>query len=274
MIPCKNIVLNNGVEIPQFGLGVFRSEPGEETAKAVQIALEGGYRHIDTATAYRNEVDVATGVKASGVKREDIFITTKLVNAMIEAGQAKEGIAQSLASLETDYIDLYLIHWPVPGYLKAWEEIIRAYEDKKLRAIGVSNFQFRHLEALEKAGLMVPAVNQVELHPVFQQVEMKAYCEERGIFIEAWSPIGGRDHLCINHPAILAIAEKHGKAGAQVILRWHIQTGNIVIPKSIKKERILQNADIFDFELDASDMAALRAIDTGKRLYWSPDRYE
>lgn len=274
IVPCKNLKFNNGVEIPQFGLGVFRSQPGEETAKAVEMALEAGYRHIDTAAMYRNEADVAEGIAASGVKREDIFITTKLANRDIEALKGDEGLAQSLENLKTDYIDLYLIHWPVPGFMDAWEKMIRAYEDKKIRAIGVSNFQFRHLEAIEKAGLMKPVTNQIELHPLFQQPDLKAYCEERDILIEAWSPIGGSEHLCINDPPILKIAKKHGKTGAQVVIRWHIQIGNIVIPKSVRKERIIENADIFDFELDAEDMAAIKAMDTGERLYWSPDRYE
>jgi 2,5-diketo-D-gluconate reductase A len=274
MIPCKNITLRGGVDIPQFGLGVFRSEPGAETSAAVRMALEAGYRHIDTAAMYHNEGDVAKGIKESGVKREDIFITTKLSNPLNEAKKAEQGIEDSLKLLDTDYIDLYLVHWPASGYMDAWEKMMRAQQDGKLRAIGVSNFQIRHLEALEKAGLAVPACNQIELHPIFQQTKLKAYCEERGIYIEAWSPIGGRDHLCIDHPAILPIAKKHGKSGAQIILRWHIQIGNIVIPKSVRKERIVENADIFDFTLDAEDMAAIKGMETGERLYWSPDRYE
>jgi diketogulonate reductase-like aldo/keto reductase len=274
MLQYPLITLGNGVKIPQLGLGVFRSEPGDETVKSVEMALEAGYRHIDTATMYGNEKDVATGLKASGVKREDVFITTKLATRMIEAKQAEEGLKASMEMLETDYIDLYLVHWPVPNYLAAWETIIRWYEDKKLRAIGVSNFQTRHLEAIEKAGLLKPVVNQIELHPLFQQSEIKPYCEKRGIAIEAWAPIGGKDHLCIDHPVILAIAGKHGKSGAQVVLRWHIQIGNIVMPKSIRKERIIENADIFNFTLDGDDMAAIAALDTGKRLYWSPDRFE
>ncbi len=274
MIDCRMMKLNNGVEIPQFGLGVFRSEPGKETAKAVEMALEAGYRHIDTAAMYRNENDVAKGLRASGVKREDVFITTKLANARTEAKEAKQGIEASLEALQTDYIDLYLIHWAAPNYLAAWETIVRHHEDKKLRAIGVSNFQMHHLEALRSAGLATPAVNQIELHPAFQQKELKPYCEQRGILIEAWSPIGGRDHLLVHHPAIVPIAQKHAKTGAQVILRWHIQMGNIVIPKSVNRERIVENADIFGFALDAQDMAAIAAVDTAKRLYWSPDRFD
>ena len=273
MVNCPIIKFNNGVEIPQFGLGVFRSEPGEVTAKAVEAALEAGYRHIDTAAIYRNEQDVATGLKASGLKREEVFITSKLSTRATEAKEAAQGIEKSFELLDTSYIDLYLIHWPVQNYLDAWEVMLRYYEDKKFRAIGVSNFQIRHLEALEKISPLVPAANQIELHPIFQQRELKPYCEARGIVIESWSPLGGQDHLCIDNPAILKIAEKHNKTGAQVIIRWHIQVNNVVMPKSVHKERIIQNADVFDFELDGEDMAAIAALDTNERMYWSPDRF-
>jgi 2,5-diketo-D-gluconate reductase A len=271
---CPIIKLNNGVEIPQVGLGVFRSEPGQETAKAVTYALEAGYRHIDTATAYDNEADVAKGITDSGVKRGDIFITTKMPTSEIEAGNFLESAKRSLELLETDYIDLYLIHWPVPGYLGAYEVMQKLYEDKKLRAIGVSNFEPRHLDALESRGFVTPAVNQIELHPGFQQRTLKPYTEGKGITVEAWSPLGGRDFLMINDPAILEIAGKHGKTGAQTVIRWHMQCGNIVIPKSVKRERIIENFDVFGFELDSDDMAKLAALDTGKRSYWDPNRYE
>lgn len=268
------ITLNNGSKIPQIGLGVFRSPVGEETSNAVKWALEAGYRHIDTAMAYRNEQDVARGIKESGVPREEIFITSKLFNSMIETKQSVEGTLQSLEKLETDYIDLYLLHWPVTNFMDSWETLMRFYEEGKLRAIGVSNFQIRHLEKLEKAGLMKPAVNQIELHPSFQQKELKPYCEERDIRIEAWSPLGGSDYLLIDRPEISKIAQKYGKSGAQVIIRWHIQIGNIVIPKSVKQNRIIENADVFDFQLDEEDMAVIAAMDTNKRSYWSPDRWD
>ncbi len=274
MLNCPIITLNNGSKIPQFGLGVFRSPVGEETSNAVKWALEAGYRHIDTAMLYHNEQDVARGIQESGVPREEIFITSKLGNPMIEAKQSVEGTLQSLEKLETDYIDLYLLHWPVPNYMDAWETLMRFYEEKKLRAIGVSNFQIRHLEALEKAGLLKPAVNQIELHPSFQQRELKPYCEERDIRIEAWSPLGGSDHLLIDRPEILSIAKKHGKTGAQVIIRWELQLGNIVIPKSVKKNRIIENANVFDFVLDEEDMALIATMDTNQRSYWSPDRWD
>ncbi|MGI6315831.1 MAG: aldo/keto reductase [Christensenellales bacterium] len=271
---CPVIRFHNGVSIPQLGLGVFRSEPGTTTAQAVCWALEAGYRHIDTAQAYRNEADVAEGIRRSGIKREDVFITSKLWTQNIEAKNGYAGALRSLDALKTDYLDLYLLHWPVPNYIEAWEALMRLYEEKRLLAIGVSNFQLRHLQALEKAGLALPVVNQIELHPAFQQKEVKPYCLSRGIAVEAWSPLGGQDHTLFDHPAIAGIAKKHGKTGAQVIIRWHLQTGNIVIPKSVKQNRIIENYQVFDFTLDTEDMASIAEMDTNKRTWWSPDRYK
>lgn len=271
---CPEITFHNGVTIPQFGLGVFRSEPGDTTAQAVTWALEAGYRHIDTAQAYRNEADVAEGIRRSGIKREELFITSKLWTKNIEAKDGYEGGLRSLDALKTDYLDLYLLHWPVPNYMEAWEALIRLYEEKRIRAIGVSNFQLRHLQALEQAGLALPVVNQIELHPAFQQKEVKPYCLTRKIAIEAWSPLGGQDHTLFDHPTITALAAKHGKTGAQIIIRWHLQSGHIVIPKSVKQSRILENCQVFDFTLDTEDMAAIAAMDTNERTWWSPDRYE
>ena len=274
MINYNMVKLKNGVEIPEFGLGVFRSEVGTETSDAVRWALEAGYRHIDTAMMYRNEADVARGIRESGVARRDIFITSKLANQSIADRKFEEGVESSLAALDTDYIDLYLLHWPVTNFADAWRTLMKYYEQGVLRAIGVSNFQIRHLQKLEAEGLTLPAVNQIELHPSFQERELKAYCEERNIRVEAWSPLGGRDHLMVDRPEILKIAEKHGKTGAQVIIRWHLDTGNIVIPKSVKQQRILENAQVFDFHLDAEDLAAIAAMDTNQRSYWSPDRWD
>jgi len=268
------ITFHDGHQIPQFGLGVFRSEIGAETAQAVTWAIEAGYRHIDTAMAYGNEADVAAGIKASGVAREEIFVTSKLRNGYIEEKRAVEGIESSLKALDTDYIDLYLLHWPVTNFEYSWEVLMEYQAKGKIRSIGVSNFQIRHLEKLERLGLALPVANQIELHPSFQEWELKRYCEERGIVIEAWSPLGGRDHLMINDPAIVAIGEAHGKTGAQVIIRWHLQNGNVVIPKSVKQERIIQNAEVFDFELTAEEMAVINALDTNERAYWSPDRWD
>lgn len=274
MLNYRYITLNSGYKIPQFGLGVFKSELGAETSNAVKWALEADYRHIDTAMMYHNEADVARGIKESGVKREDIFITSKLAVDSVLNKKAVEGIKSSLKALDTDYIDLYLIHWPATNFTEAWK-IMNEYRDNGiLRSIGVSNFQIRHLERIEKLGLSVPAVNQIELHPSFQQHELTAYCKERGIEIEAWSPLGGSDHSLIGNPVIQQIANKHGKTGAQVIIRWHVQKGNIVIPKSVKKERIEENSDVFDFILDDNDMEAIAGMDTGVRSYWDPDRWE
>ena len=274
MIPCKNVVLNNGVAIPQFGLGVFLSEVGETTAQAVQWALEAGYRHIDTAAAYENEADVAEGIRRSGVPREEIFITTKCPTPGVREQKSKEWFENSLKLLKTDYVDLYLIHWPAENYDEAYENMMRWMEEGKIRAICCSNFHIRHLQRLESLGYTTPAVNQIELHPSFQNREVENYCKARGIVIEAWSPLGGQDHSLIGDPRIQAIAKKHGKTGAQVILRWHLQLDHIIFPKSVHKERIIENAQIFDFALDAEDIAAIAAMDTNKRSYWSPDRYK
>ena len=273
MLKDLSISLNNGVKIPMLGLGVFRSEPGQSTSDAVAWALEAGYRHIDTAAAYRNEQDVAVGIAQSGIKREDIFITTKLATQDIEAKKALEGFETSLEKLKTDYVDLYLLHWPVPNYVEAWEELIKLYEAKRIRAIGVSNFQVHHLQTLESLGLLTPAANQIELHPSFQQKEVKAYCEGKGIAIEAWSPLGGQDHLLLNEPVLVEIAKKYGKSAAQVIIRWHIEVGNVVIPKSVRQSRVVENGDVFDFALDAEDLAKIAAMDTNRRSYADPDRF-
>ena len=273
MLKDLSISLNNGVKIPMLGLGVFRSEPGQSTSDAVAWALEAGYRHIDTAAAYRNEQDVAVGIAQFGIKREEIFITTKLATQDIEAKKALEGFETSLEKLKTDYVDLYLLHWPVPNYVEAWEELIKLYEAKRIRAIGVSNFQVHHLQTLESLGLLTPAANQIELHPSFQQKEVKAYCEAKGIAIEAWSPLGGQDHLLLNEPVLVEIAKKYGKSAAQVIIRWHIEVGNVVIPKSVRQPRVVENGDVFDFALDAEDLAKIAAMDTNRRSYADPDRF-
>ena len=273
MLNYTTLTFNNGVTIPQFGLGVFRSEVGEETAQAVQWALEAGYRHIDTAMAYRNERDVAEGIKRSGVPREEIFITTKCATGDIERRQALDCFHRSLDNLQMDYVDLYLLHWPVPNYEEAYEVITQLYEEKKIRAIGVSNFQVHHLENLERLGYLTPAANQIELHPAFQNREVKAYCGEKGIIVEAWSPLGGKDHLLLDNPTLTEIGKKYGKTSAQVIIRWHLQIGNVVIPKSVHQNRIIQNSEVFDFVLSDEDMAAIRALDTNQRAYWDPERF-
>ncbi len=268
------IKLNNGVVIPQLGMGVFHSEPGAETSTAVRWAIEAGYRHIDTAIAYNNEADVTAGILESGVKREEVFVSSKVASADIRGNTVREGIERSLDKSPGGYWDQLLIHWPVPGFIDAYEILLSFYEAKRVRVIGVSNFEPHHIQALLDRGYVLPAVNQVELHPSYQQKNVKRYCAEKGIAVEAWSPLGGRDHSLLGVPELIAIGEKYGKSSAQTIIRWHLQSGHIVIPKSVKKQRIIENSQVFDFELSTEDMAAIAALDTNKRSYWDPTRWD
>lgn len=268
-----NITLNNGIEIPQVGLGVWQAEEGAEVENAVHSAIESGYRLIDTAAIYGNEVGVGKAVKTSGIRREDIFITTKLWNANHAYDDALNAFEESLEKLDCGYIDLYLIHWPLPmfgQYTEAWKALEKLYNDKLVRAIGVSNFKNHHMDELLKMAETVPAVNQIELHPMLQDKETRDYCAERGIAVESYSPImrGGE---ALGHPIITEIAGKHGKTPAQVILRWHVQNGLIVIPKSVTPERIRENLALFDFELSADDMAMIESMDEGRRIGSDPD---
>ena len=259
--------LNDGREIPQLGFGVFQVPPAE-TEAAVTRALEVGYRHIDTAAAYRNEAGVARAIAAVGLDRSEVFITTKLFNDDHGREQAQRAFAASLERLETDYVDLYLIHWPVPSedrYVETWQALEEVHREGRARSIGVSNFNLEHLERLGHETETLPAVNQVELHPYLAQRELRAYQREHGIATEAWSPIGqGGDVL--DDPAIGAIAESHGRSPAQVIIRWHLQSGNIVIPKSVTPDRIAENFRAFDFELSDAEMAQIDGLDRGERL--------
>lgn len=267
------ITLNNGVEIPQVGLGVFQTKEGAEVERAVSDALEAGYRSIDTAAIYGNEVGTGNAIKASGIPREEIFITTKLWNANHAYDNALRGFEESLEKLDCGYIDLYLIHWPLPMYglyTEAWSAMEKLYDDKRVRAIGVSNFKPAHLENLLKNARMVPTVNQIELHPLFQQKETRAFCAEHNIAIESYSPLMQAGEA-LEHPVIAKLAKAHGKTPAQVILRWHVQSGLIVIPKSVKAERIQENFDLFDFELSSEDMQAIETMDAGKRIGADPD---
>ena len=259
--------LNDGREIPQLGFGVFQVPPAE-TEAAVTRALEVGYRHIDTAAAYRNEAGVARAIAAVGLDRSEVFITTKLFNDDHGREQAQRAFAASLERLETDYVDLYLIHWPVPSedrYVETWQALEEVHREGRARSIGVSNFNLEHLERLGSETETVPAVNQVELHPYLAQRELRAYQREHGIATEAWSPIGqGGDVL--DDPAIGAIAESHDRSPAQAIIRWHLQSGNIVIPKSVTPDRIAENFRAFDFELSDAEMAPIDGLDRGERL--------
>ena len=266
--------LNNGVDMPMLGLGVFQSSVGEETVQAVQWALESGYRHIDTATAYRNEDSVAEGIKRSGIKREDIFITTKLNNPDQRADAQEQAILNSLKNLRTDYIDLYLIHWPVAGkYVQSWQIMEKYYKKGAIRAIGLSNFHDHHIDDILAIADILPTVDQIELHPRLTQVALRAKCDAHDIAVEAWSPLGGGGTQLVYNETLSAIGEKYNKSGAQVILRWDLQSRIITIPKSVHKERIAQNADIFDFELTAQDMAAIDALNENTRVGADPENF-
>jgi diketogulonate reductase-like aldo/keto reductase len=274
------ITLNNGIEIPAIGLGVFQTPP-EETVAAVAAALSTGYRHIDTAAAYANEREVGQGIRESGVPREEIFLETKVWISDYGYDETLHAFEKSAAKLGADQIDLLILHQALPsafdktvGAYKALEELLA---DGKVRAIGVSNFMPAHLTDLLAQTDVVPAVNQIELHPYFQQKELVAFHEQHGITTQAWSPIGGitsyRDSgkRSFDEPVILAIGEKYGKSAAQVMLRWHIQNGVQVIPKSTKPERIAENFDVFDFALTADEIAQIDALDTGVRGGPEPD---
>jgi 2,5-diketo-D-gluconate reductase A len=253
--------LNNGVQIPQLGFGVFKVDP-DKTTRVVRDALEVGYRHLDTAKIYHNEEGVGRAVKESGIDRGDLFITTKLWND--DQANALQAFDKSLARLGTDYVDLYLIHWPTPekdNYLEAWRSLETILESGRAKAIGVSNFNIEHLERLIAETSVVPAVNQVELHVDFQQTELRTFAAHQGIAIEAWGPLGQGK---INEsPELAAIAEAHGKSVPQTILRWHLDVGNIVIPKSNNKERMAENFDILDFSLTASEITTIASLDRG-----------
>ncbi|WP_055695867.1 aldo/keto reductase [Streptomyces prasinopilosus] len=261
------ITLNNGVTMPQLGFGVWQV-PDAEAETAVAAALEAGYRSIDTAAAYGNEEGTGRAVAASGVPREDLFITTKLWNDDQGYDAALRGFDASLAKLGLDYVDLYLIHWPTPErdrYVDTYRAFEKLYAEGRVRAIGVSNFLPEHLDRLTGETSVVPAVNQIELHPHLQQSAAREYHAERGIATEAWSPLGQGKGL-LEVPAIVAIARKHGRTPAQVVLRWHLQLGNVVIPKSVTPSRIEENIDVFGFSLDAEDLAAISALDEDRRL--------
>ncbi|QRP43622.1 aldo/keto reductase [Amycolatopsis sp. FDAARGOS 1241] len=267
------IELNNGVTIPQFGFGVFQIPP-EETAEAVRTALDAGYRHFDTAQMYRNEEGVGEGIRSSGVPREEVFVTTKLANDAHGHDNAINALEGSLRRLGLDYVDLYLIHWPLPHqdkYVKTWEGFEELARAGKARSIGVSNFQLEHLEELARTTGTVPAVNQVELHPALQQTELRAYHRAHGIATEAWSPLAQAEVL--SDPVLTGLAEKYGKSAAQVVLRWHLQLGNIVFPKSATPARIRENIDVFDFELDDADADAIGKLDADHRIGPDPDTF-
>ena len=261
-----NIELNDGHSIPQLGFGVFQIDP-EETARAVTVALEVGYRHIDTAEMYGNEKGVGESIRAAGLDRGEVFVTSKLNNGFHEPDDARRAFDGTLTALGFDYVDLFLIHWPLPtlydgDFVSTWKTLEEFKADGRSHSIGVSNFQVPHLERLAAETDTVPAVNQIELHPYLQNREVRAYDEEHGIATEAYSPIAQGEVL--NDPVVTEIAEKVGRSPAQVVLRWHIQQGNIVFPKSVTPERIRENFEIFDFELEPGDIERIDGLDRGE----------
>jgi 2,5-diketo-D-gluconate reductase A len=265
--------LNDGNRIPQLGFGVFLVPP-EETAEAVAHALKTGYRLIDTAAAYGNEEGVRNAVRATGLDRGEVFITTKLQNGDQGRDRARRAFAQSLERLGGDYVDLYLIHWPVPSknlYVETWETLCALRDEGALRSIGVSNFKVEHLERIIDVTGVVPTVNQVELHPRLQQPELRRFHAEHGIATEAWAPLGRGRFL--DDPVIREIASAHNRTPAQVVLRWHIQLGNVVIPKSVTPSRIEENFQIFDFELTREEMGRIQELDRGERTGPDPDTF-
>jgi 2,5-diketo-D-gluconate reductase A len=270
-----SLPLNTGATIPQLGFGVFQVDPGDTTSDAVATALQVGYRSLDTAAAYRNEESVGEAIAASGIPRDELFVTTKLWNSDQGTEPALAAFDQSLERLGLDYVDLYLIHWPVPKadrYVDTWKALQQLHADGRARAIGVSNFQVPHLQRLLQETDIVPAVNQIELHPLLQQAELRAFHAEHGILTEAWSPLAQGGDL-LDHPVIARLGEQHAKNAAQIVLRWHIQLGNVVIPKSVTPARIASNFDVFDFELSDEDMAEIAALDAGERLGSNPDNF-
>ena len=254
--------LNNGVEIPYLGLGVFQVKEGDETTNAVRWAIEAGYRHIDTAALYGNEKSVGTGIRKSGIDRKKIFVTTKLwKDDMLRANQM-QAFEKSLKLLQLDYVDLYLIHWPVAGKsLESWKILEQIYKSGRARAIGLSNFMERHIENLLEYAKIVPAVNQVECHPYLSQQPLVDYCKKHGIAFEAWSPLGGTGGNLLDDPVLMKLGNKHGKSPAQVILRWELQRDLITIPKSIHQARIIANTDLYNFELSSADMKSINDLD-------------
>ena len=268
------ITLNNGIMMPQFGLGVWQAKDGAEVEQAVTAAISHGYRLIDTAAVYGNERGAGRAITSAPVPREELFITTKVWNADQGYDQTLTAFNKSLERLQLDYIDLYLIHWPTPAkdaYIDTWRALEKLYADGKVKAIGVSNFTIEHLDRLLSETTIIPSVNQIELHPQFSQEELRNYCATHTIAVESYSPLGGTGGNLLEEPLLRAIGNRHNKSPAQIVLRWHIQHGLIVIPKSVHDQRIAQNIDIFDFTLSPEEMQALNELNTNTRIGSNPE---
>jgi 2,5-diketo-D-gluconate reductase A len=273
-----SIALSTGGSIPQLGFGVFQITP-KDTERAVATALEVGYRHIDTAEMYGNEREVGAAIRASGIAREEIFVTSKLNNGFHEPDAARDAFAETLDKLGLDHIDLFLIHWPLPtlydgDFVSTWQTLVDFHAEGRARAIGVSNFQVKHLDRIAAETDVVPSVNQIEIHPFFGNEEVRDYDRAHGIVTEAWSPIA--QGAVLDDPTITEIARRVGKSPAQVTLRWHVQRGDVIFPKSVTPERIRENFEIFDFELETADMASITGLDKGEdgRIGPNPDAFD
>lgn len=272
----ETMTLNNAVEMPVVGLGVFRVEDHDELVEAITHAIVSGYRSIDTAAIYGNEEAVGEGIRkglaATGLKREDLFITSKIWNEDMRQGNVVGAYEESLRKMQLDYLDLYLIHWPVADkYVDTWLGMEQLYKEDKVRSIGVSNFQVSHLEALAKVSSVTPVINQVEYHPMLIQTELKAYLEDHNIQMESWSPLMNGEIL--TNPVMLKLAEKYDKSVAQLIIRWNIQTKVITIPKSTNKGRLIENLDVFDFQIDFTDIELINGLNEDRRVGPDPDNF-
>jgi 2,5-diketo-D-gluconate reductase A len=273
MTVVPDITLNNGVTIPQLGFGTFQIDP-KDTKQAVLTALETGYRHIDTAEMYHNEQQVGEAVRESGVDREEIFVTSKLSNRYHARDDALSAFDQTMKDLGLDYLDMFLVHWPMPDvgdYVETWKAMEEIHKSGRVKVIGVSNFQRRHLRRLFDETSTVPAVNQIEVHPYLAQDDLRAFNRQNGIETEAWSPIA--QGKVLDDPVLTRIAEKHGKSSAQVTLRWHLQRGDIVFPKSVTPSRVKENFEVFDFELGDDEMREITGLDRNERIGADPDTF-
>lgn len=270
----KHIKLNNGLEMPMLGFGVFKVEDGNECIESVKTALELGYRSIDTASIYGNEKSVGIAIKESSIPREEIFLTTKLWNEVQREGNIEEAFSKSLEDLQVDYVDLYLIHWPVKEkFINSWLELEKIYKSGRAKAIGISNFHIHHIEEIKKIWSFVPTVNQIELHPRLTQKPILEYCNKHNIIVESWSPLGASKNNLLEDEVLKAIGKKYDKTPAQIILRWNIECGIITIPKSKTPSRIKENIDIFDFELTKDEIDTINNMNKDERVGSNPDNF-